>query len=139
MTIKLHHIGIGVKNLEEVVGFFQVALKLKPERYVDLSGSRAALIPVGDTILELIEPSDGPQNQAAESLYRLVKEKGGGVHHFAFEVEDIQVELAELEKKGLSLTQEGLIEGKGGKFAWLQENAANGFMVELCDRGYQIK
>lgn len=138
-NLKLHHIGIGVSNLDEVLDNIQSALGLFPSDYVNLSGSRAALIPVGELILEFIEPSDSPTNQASESLYRQVKERGSCVHHLAFEVNNIDLALKKTLENGCELTVEGLIEGKGGKFAWLKEETVGGFMIEICDKGYQVK
>jgi len=139
MIKRLHHIGIGVKDLESTVHFYKDILGLEPLGTVEWPGLKAVLFPFGNVILELIQPVGEPQLRVGESLYRLVKERGNGVHHFAFEVDDIDADVASLQLKGVRLIDEVPQQTAGGRIAWLHEEALDGVMIELCQEGYQIK
>lgn len=139
MIKKIHHIGIAVKNLDDMVRFYQDELGLKVSSTASWPGLKAAIIPLGDVLIELIEPVDKPQLRVAESLCKLVEERGNGVHHLAFEVDDINMELEGLKAKGVKLIDEVPQEIDGGRIAWLHEDAVDGVMIELCEEGYQIE
>lgn len=138
MTVKLHHIGIGVKSLEDTVSYFKRALNLEPFEYVMLSGSKAALFKVGDVILEFIEPDDHPVNQAGRSIMNIVSTTGGGIQHLAFELADFDKAVQNLKDNDLNLNEEGVRDGKHGRFAWLEQVRNQGYMIELCEKDYKI-
>lgn len=138
MIKRIHHIGIGVKDLEGVLRYYLDTLGLKVLDHVEWPGLKAALVPIGDVILELIEPIE-PQTQVAESLYNLVQEQGGGVHHYCFEVDDIKAEVNRLRSKGVKMIGEAPQQSAGGIIAWLSESTPDGIMIELCQEGYEIK
>jgi methylmalonyl-CoA/ethylmalonyl-CoA epimerase len=134
---RIHHIGIGVRNLEEMVRFCTEKLELEVTDTPSWPGLKASTLPVGDVILELIEPSE-PKLRVGESLMRLVQERGVAVHHLCLEVDDIDAELASLKAKGVKLIDEVAQKSPGGKIAWLSEDAVEGIMIELCEEGYTI-
>jgi len=135
---RIHHIGIAVKCLNEMICLFRDALEFELVQTIDRPGFKAALLPIGGVLIELIEPDDQPQNRPSEILSKLVKDQGGGVHHIAFEVDDIQVELAVLREKGISTIDDFPLEQIGGKVAWLQEDSVTGMLIELCEEGYRV-
>ncbi len=136
---KVHHIGIGVPDLAASIAFYTFALGLDSVERIDWPelGLRAAAIPFGETILELIEPV-APQGVIAEDLGRLVRERGGGVHHLAIEVEDIDAAVARLKVQGVRMLDEVPHSVAGGRIAWLRSNTAAGALIELVETGYQI-
>ena len=138
MIKRIHHIGIAVSNLEEMIGFYRDTLGVEVASSVSWPGLEAAIMPVGDVLIELIQPVDKPQIRVAESLCKLVEERGGGVHHFCLEVDDIDAEVKSLQEKGVELIDEIPRQTDGGKIAWLHENAVEGIMLELCEEGYEI-
>lgn len=137
MIKRINHIGIGVRDLKEIVRFYTDALGLDPVEKVSWPGLEAATLPVGSVMLEFIEPSE-PKLRVGESLLRLVEERGYAVHHLCLEVDDIDAELAALKAKGVKLIDEVPQVQPGGKIAWLHEDAVKGIMIELCEEGYKI-
>jgi methylmalonyl-CoA/ethylmalonyl-CoA epimerase len=95
------------------------------------------LLNLGDIIIELIEPQDAIL-PVGESLLRMVREQGGGIHHLCIEVDDIEAALEDLKKAGVKLQDEVPQISEGGKIAWLDEQAVEGVMIELCEKGYKI-
>ena len=138
MIKRIHHIGIGVRDLDEAMRFYEGTLGLELVDQVGWPGLRAALIPAGEVILELIEPIE-PQSEVAESLHRLVQERGGGVHHLCLEVDDIEAEVERLRARGVQMIGEAPQQAAGGIIAWLAENTLDGMMIELCQEGYEVK
>lgn len=136
---KIHHIGIGVPDLAASIDFYTAALGLGPADRVDWAelGLRAATLPVGEMILELIEPV-APQGAIAEDLGRLVNEQGGGVHHLALEVEDLDKAVTRLKAQGIQMLDEVPRSVAGGRIAWLRSNTAAGALIELVETGYRI-
>lgn len=137
--MKIHHIGIGVKNLDASVRFYQDALGLEEVDYIDWPelGLRAAVIPIGDTVLELIEPVS-PEGAVAKDLAEGVSERGNGVHHLAFEVDDIEAAVRKLRAGKFEMMSEAPQSTKGGRLAWLRRCEAPGAMIELVEAGYRI-
>ena len=97
---KVNHIGIAVSNLEEALKLYTVVLglKVKGTEIVAEQKVRTALIPVGDTKIELLESTD-PEGTIAKHI----EKRGEGLHHLAFEVTDINESLEELKSKGIVL------------------------------------
>lgn len=139
MILSVQHIGIGVRDLDAMVHFYGDILGLPVEDRPDWAalGLRAAVLPVGNTKLELIEPTQ-PQGEIAETLARLVEERGGGIHHLAFEVDDLEETLAALKAAGVALINETPVESASGRLAWLKETDTPGTMIELVEKGYHI-
>jgi methylmalonyl-CoA/ethylmalonyl-CoA epimerase len=129
---KIDHIGIAVKSLEEAVKVYTGPLGLKgvkvealPDRYL-----RIALIPVGDTKVELIEPTS-PEADIA----KFIEKKGEGMHHMAFEVKDIDAAVAMLKAQQVPLIDETPRDGAGGaRIAFINPKATK-VLVELVQPG----
>jgi len=100
MITKLNHIGIAVNSIEDAVKLYTevLGLKLKDIEIVEDQKVRTAIIPVGESKIELIESTD-PEGVIAKYIER----RGEGMHHLALEVSNIQQALETLEKKGIQL------------------------------------
>ena len=100
---KVNHIGIAVNNIEEALKLYTavLGLKVKGTEIVAEQKVRTAIIPVGDTKIELLESTD-PEGTIAKHI----EKRGEGLHHLAFEVTDIKGALEELKKKGIALIDE---------------------------------
>lgn len=100
MITKINHIGIAVNSIEDTVKLFTdvLGLKLKTIIIVEDQKVRTAIIPVGESKIELIESTD-PEGPIA----KYVQKRGEGIHHLALEVGNIQEALKILEKKGIPL------------------------------------
>ncbi len=137
--LKVHHIGIGVANLAASVDFYKAILDENAVEYIEWAtlGLRAATIVAGNTILEVIEPVE-PKGVIAHDLGRLVAEQGTGVHHLAFEVEDIDAAVERLKAHGFQLIDDAPRRVDGGRIAWMGSHPAAGVMIELVEAGYRI-
>ena len=100
MITKIDHIGIAVKSIDEVIKLYTdgLGLKLKGIEVVEEQGVRTAIIPVGDSKIELLESTD-----PAGPVARHIDSRGEGLHHLALEVSGIEDALKALEDKGISL------------------------------------
>ena len=103
MITKINHIGIAVNSIDETLKLYTdvLGLKVKVLEVVADQKVKTAIIPVGDTKIELIESTD-PEGAIAKHIER----RGEGLHHLAFEVSNIQEALATLKGKGIALIDE---------------------------------
>lgn len=127
--MKIDHIGIAVKSIEEALRFYVEALGLRLSRIeaVEEQKVRAALLPVGESRIELLEATsdDSP-------IARFMAKRGEGIHHICFEVEDLRAALAELKRRGVKLVDEEPRVGAEGKLvAFVHPSAAGGVLIEL--------
>ena len=130
--MKIHHVGIAVKSLDEAAGRFGGLLGLeKGERY-DLPefGVCALFMPVGDSNLEFLEPLGD-----SSTVGKFIEKKGEGIHHICFEVDDIDVALEEFRSQGARLIDEKPRPGAGGHLvAFVHPKDTHGVLVELKQR-----
>jgi methylmalonyl-CoA/ethylmalonyl-CoA epimerase len=131
-TLKLDHVGIAVDSLDEALKLYSgiFGLELKGTEVVEEQKVKTAFLPLADTELELLESTDpeGP-------IGKFIANKGPGVQHLAFRVDDIDAALAELKAAGIRLIDEQPRYGAGGaRIAFLHPKATNGVLVELCER-----
>ncbi|MFQ5790778.1 MAG: methylmalonyl-CoA epimerase, partial [Acidobacteriota bacterium] len=127
--MKIHHLGLAVRNLDEGAARFGGLLKLDRGKRYDLLEWKVSVLflPVGDSNLELLEPHD-PDSNVGKFLAR----RGEGLHHVCFEVADIEASLRELEKKGAELIDRKPRPGAGGHLvAFVHPKSAHGVLVEL--------
>ena len=103
MIKKINHIGIAVNSIEDAVKLYTdvLGLKVKDIEIVEAQKLRIALIPVGESKIELIESTD-PEGAIA----KYIEKRGEGLHHLALEVSDIQQALDTLRGKGIQLIDE---------------------------------
>ncbi|MBW2199645.1 MAG: methylmalonyl-CoA epimerase [Deltaproteobacteria bacterium] len=130
--IKIDHLGIAVKSIEEGKKFWADVLGLEFEGSETVEAQKVitAFFPVGESEVELLESTapDGP-------VAKYIEKKGEGIQHVAFRVEDIETALKELKEKGVRLIDETPRKGAGGaKIAFLHPKSTNGVLVELCER-----
>lgn len=131
MLKRIDHVCVAVKNLDEALKFYNDVLGLKPSRIEEVpdQGVKAALIPVGDTEIELLEPTD-PQGGVA----RFLETRGEGIHHICIEVDNVDEELKSLEAKGVRLIDKQGRKGLAGKIGFLHPKAMMGILVELAQK-----
>jgi len=131
MIKRIDHIAIAVKSLDETLGVFESVFGLKPSHTETIpdQGVKAALIPVGDGEIELLEPID-PEGGVA----KFVEKRGEGVHHICIEVDNVDEELKSLAAKGVELIDKQARKGLAGKIAFLHPRATKGVLIELCQK-----
>jgi methylmalonyl-CoA/ethylmalonyl-CoA epimerase len=127
---KINHIAIAVKDVEESLMFWRDAMGLKVDHIEDVPSqkSEVVFIPVGDSEVELVRPTS-PDSGVA----KFVEEKGGGMHHLCFEVDNIDEMLMQLKEKGIRLINEVALELPGRKMAFIHPKSTNGVLVELYE------
>jgi methylmalonyl-CoA/ethylmalonyl-CoA epimerase len=131
-TKKLNHIGIAVENINDYINFYKdvLGLRFEGEETVIDQKVKVAFLTIGETRIELLEPTadDSPVRKFIES-------KGTGVHHLAFDVDDIEADLERLKKAGVRLVDEKPRSGAHGtKIAFIHPKEAKGVLVELTQQ-----
>jgi methylmalonyl-CoA/ethylmalonyl-CoA epimerase len=127
--LKIEHIGIATANLENAVKFWGglLGLSVEPSEEVQEQGVRVAMLPIGETHLELLEATreDSP-------VGRFLSKRGAGIHHMALRVEDIGKMLENLRARGIRLIDEAPRVGAGGCLvAFIHPSSSNGVLLEL--------
>lgn len=130
-VLRVDHIGIAVKNLEESIKFYEsMGLKAGGIEEVAEQKVRVAFFPAGDSELELLESThaDGP-------IARHIEKNGEGIQHIALRVDNIEAALAELKAKGVRLIDEKPRYGAGGaKIAFIHPKSTGGVLLEISER-----
>jgi methylmalonyl-CoA epimerase len=130
MKIKrVEHIAIAVDSLKQSMDLLQNTFGIKVEYEEQIGQTRLAMLPVGETYLELLE-GQGPES----GVTSWIKEKGVGLFHIGFEVEDIDGALAELKAKGVKLRDETpRIGHAGARIAFLDPVSTGNVLIELAE------
>lgn len=129
--MKIDHIGIAVRSLEAALGFYRDRLGLRVAGFEDIPAEkvRVALLPLGDTRIELLEATaeDSP-------IARFVEKRGEGIHHIALEVERFDAHLRQLEAAGVRILPGKSEYGASGhRYAFLHPASCGGILVELVE------
>jgi methylmalonyl-CoA/ethylmalonyl-CoA epimerase len=127
--MKLDHVGIATRDLEEGFAVWQDALGLQLNTTEEIpdQGVRVAMLEIGDTHVELLEPLS-PDS----AVGRFLAKRGPGIHHLAVEVTDIRASLAELKSKGARLIdEEPRLGARGCLVAFIHPASTHGVLLEL--------
>jgi len=133
MITGLDHIGIAVNKIDDALPIYEqfLGLKLKKTEMSNQHKIKAALLAVGETNIELIEPMD-----KESSISKFLEKRGQGIHHIAFKVDNIEKMLEQLKDKGVVLIDEKPRRGiEGGKIAFLHPKSTRNVLIELCSEG----
>jgi methylmalonyl-CoA/ethylmalonyl-CoA epimerase len=128
---KIAHIGVAVKNIEEVEKLYSEVLGLPITGREVSPDNKVSFIPLGDTAIELLESlkSDG-------AIARHIEKRGEGIHHIAFQVDNIQKAMEELKAKGVTLIDQKPRSGAhDSKIAFLHPKGTYGVLLELVEPG----
>jgi len=131
--MKIDHIGIAVKSLAEAAKVYEQALGLTVSGVdqVDDQGVRVAMLNIGESRFELLEPT-GPDSP----IEKFVSKRGEGLHHIAVQVENIEAALARLRASGVRLIDEKPRNGAHNtKIAFIHPSSTNGVLLELVEHG----
>jgi methylmalonyl-CoA/ethylmalonyl-CoA epimerase len=127
---QLDHIGIAVRSIEGTAIYTALGLEIDHVETVESQGVKTAFLSVGDSNLELLEPT-GPESPVA----RYIEKRGEGIHHLCFRVDDIDAHLQRLASAGYRLINETAVPGAHGcRVAFLHPSAGNGVLIELSER-----
>jgi methylmalonyl-CoA/ethylmalonyl-CoA epimerase len=130
MKIKrVEHIAVAVRSLGESIDLLRNTFGLPLEYEEQIGQTRLAMLPVGQTYIELLE-GQGPES----GVTKWIDEKGPGLFHICFEVDDIEGALAELKAKGVKLRDETPRIGHGGaRIAFLDPASTGNVLIELAE------
>lgn len=129
MKIKrIAHLGIAVSDLDVALKFFTLGLPLELTHTEDYQGMKIGFIPVGESSIELLQDVSG-----SSAIKKYLDKNGEGIHHIAFEVDDIYQAVAELKEKGVKLIDETPRLGAHGMtIAFMHPKGTHGILMELC-------
>jgi len=129
MIDKIHHIGIAVHSVEDALKFYRdtLGLYVHAQDTIEDQGVRAALLTIGQSEIELLEPT-----RPGASVARFLERKGEGLHHICFQTADVDGDLDALKSKGVELVDEKPRPGLAGVICFLHPKASRGVLVELA-------
>ena len=130
--MKINHLGIATKGIEEALKFWGDALGLENVHTETVADQkvRVAMLPIGDTRIELLEATS-----ADSPIAKFVEKRGGGIHHIAVEVENIVDSLAKLKANGMRLIDETpRVGAENCLVAFVHPSSTNGVLLELVQK-----
>ena len=127
--MNVDHIGIATARIDDALPLWRDILGLQIASIEDVTeqGVRVAMLPIGDSHIELLEPLS-----AETAVGKFLAKRGPGLHHVAIRVTDIRASLAKMEERGVRLIDENPRVGAGGcLIAFVHPSSANGVLLEL--------
>ena len=127
---RVEHIGIAVKNLDNANALFKKLFNQDHYKVEEVpsEGVSTSFFQLGETKIELLQASN-PES----SIAKFIAKRGEGIHHIAFEVEDIDSEIKRLLKEGFELINDSPKDGADNKkICFLHPKSTNGVLIELC-------
>ena len=126
----IDHLGIAVKSLADAKGFYEkLGLKPMPEETVAAEQVRLSMVPVGESRIELLEPTS-PESPIAKFLAK----RGEGLHHVALHVDDLSATVERLKAGGTRLISDQIKVGAGGHmYVFVHPASAGGVLLELVE------
>jgi len=128
--MKIEHIGIAVKDIEASNELFKTLFNKSSYKMeeVESEGVKTSFFQVGESKIELLQATN-----ESSAIAKFISKKGEGMHHIAFEVEDIEFEIDRLQKEGFTLIHDiPKLGADNKKIAFLHPKSTNGILVELC-------
>jgi len=127
---KINHVAIAVPEVDAALTFWRDAMGLAVDHIEDVPSQKATVvfIPVGESEVELVRPTSDDTGVA-----KFLAERGGGMHHLCFEVDDIAGMMAQLKEKGVRLLSEEPQVLPGRKMVFIHPKSTGGVLVELYE------
>lgn len=128
--LKINHVAVAVSDVDAALIFWQDALGIQLNRVEEVpsQSSTVAFLPIGDSEVELVKPTT-----ADSGVAKFLADRGGGIHHLCFEVDDIEGMLRQLKEKGVRLIDEQPKVLPGRKMAFVHPKSTGGVLVELYE------
>ncbi len=129
MLTKIHHVGVVVHSADEALKFYRDALGLPvtADRVIEDQGVRGVLLQIGNSEIELLEPTRDDTGVA-----KFLASRGEGMHHICFESDNVEAELEAARAKGLELIDQKPRLGLAGMICFLHPRANHGVLVEFA-------
>jgi methylmalonyl-CoA epimerase len=133
MSFSLDHLGIAVRSLADAkVLYEKLGLALSPEEMVPGENVRVVMVPVGETRLELLEPTS-----ADSVIAKFIAKRGEGLHHISIRVPDIKTVVQKLKSEGTRLVSDEIKTGAGGhRYIFLHPSSTSGVLIELVETSH---
>lgn len=127
---QIDHLGIAVKSLAEAKKFYeQLGLKPMPEETVAAEQVRLSMVPVGESRIELLEPTSSDS-----AIAKFLAKRGEGLHHVALHVDDLSATVERLKASGTRLISDEIKVGAGGHlYVFVHPSSAGGVLLELVE------
>jgi len=128
--IKINHIAVAVEDIDAALSFWRDALGMRLDHVEEVPSQKArvAFLPVGESEVELVQPTS-PDTGTAKFL----AERGPGIHHLCLEVQDIAGMLAQLKAAGVRLINETPQELEGRRIAFVHPKSTGGVLIEFYE------
>jgi methylmalonyl-CoA epimerase len=128
--LKIDHLGVAVKSIAQARQFYQaLGLTVTAEETVEHERVHTAMLPIGNSRIELLEATD-----EASTIAKFIGKRGEGLHHIALQVPDIVAAFAEMQRRGVRLVADQIQIGAGGhKYFFVHPSSAGGVLVELVE------
>ncbi len=126
----IDHLGIAVRSLGQARAFYEkLGLQVMPEETIEQEKVKLAMVPVGQSRIELLEPTT-PDSAVA----RFLDKRGEGLHHVALHVDDINAVFERLKAAGTRFISDEIKVGAGGHlYVFVHPSSAGGVLLELCE------
>jgi methylmalonyl-CoA epimerase len=133
MNFTIDHLGIAVKSLESAKAIYELlGLSVGAEEDVPAEKVRLAMVPVGETRLELLESTSEDS-----VIAKFIAKRGEGLHHISLRVPDLAAAVAKLRVKGVRLVSEKIAVGAGGhRYIFIHPSSAGGVLLELVESSH---
>lgn len=130
MMFSIDHLGIAVKSLASAKGIYEkLGLTVSSEEVVEQEKVRLVMVPVGDTRLELLEPTSEDS-----TIAKFIAKRGEGLHHVCMKVPDLAAAVAKLKDEGVRLVSDEIKTGAGGhRYVFVHPSSAGGVLLELVE------
>jgi methylmalonyl-CoA epimerase len=130
MTFQIDHLGIAVKSLAAAKGIYEkLGLSVSPEETVEQEKVRLVMVPVGESRLELLEPTSDDS-----TIAKFLAKRGEGLHHVCMRVPDLATAVEKLKKDGVRLVSDEIKTGAGGhRYVFVHPSSAGGVLLELVE------
>jgi methylmalonyl-CoA epimerase len=130
MTFSIDHLGIAVKSLANAKSIYEkLGLTLSAEEVVEQEKVRLVMVPVGESRLELLEPTSDDS-----TIAKFLAKRGEGLHHVCLKVPDLAAAVAKLKQEGVRLVSNEIKTGAGGhRYVFVHPSSAGGVLLELVD------
>jgi methylmalonyl-CoA epimerase len=127
---QIDHLGIAVKSLAAAKLIYEkLGLSVSPEETVEHEQVRLVMVPVGESRLELLEPTSEDS-----TIAKFIAKRGEGLHHVCLRVPDLLAAVTQLKKDGVRLVSEEIKTGAGGhKYVFVHPSSTGGVLLELVE------
>ena len=126
----IDHIGVAVKSLAAAKGVYEkLGLSVSPEEVVEAEQVRVVMVPLGESRLELLEPTS-----ESSVIAKFIAKRGEGLHHVSLRVPNLTVAVERLRKDGVQLVSDEIKVGAGGhRYIFVHPASVGGVLLELVE------